>query len=139
MPKIDKQLVLKRITEIRDTVDFLKEILDKAFNELNKTEILSIRYSIIQLVEAAATICLHIMHTVYGFYPESYPSCFLIMHEKGWIPKNLGNKLATVSRLRNLLVHRYWEIDDERVYRETKEGLKDFLEFVEIVEERIKE
>jgi uncharacterized protein YutE (UPF0331/DUF86 family) len=36
--------------------------------------------------------------------------------------------------LRNLLVHRYWEVDDARLYRELKEGgleaLRRFLRHV---------
>ncbi len=33
-------------------------------------------------------------------------------------------------RLRNLLIHRYWEIDDERVYMSVKLGLRDSEEFM---------
>ncbi|MHA1616334.1 MAG: HepT-like ribonuclease domain-containing protein [Candidatus Njordarchaeales archaeon] len=41
--------------------------------------------------------------------------------------------------MRNLLVHRYWEINDEKVYETVKEGFKDFIAFVEIVERLIME
>jgi uncharacterized protein YutE (UPF0331/DUF86 family) len=41
--------------------------------------------------------------------------------------------LASAARLRNLLVHRYWVISDERVYESVKSGLKGFEEFITCV------
>lgn len=36
--------------------------------------------------------------------------------------------------LRNLIVHRYWEVDDERMYKELKEeGLRRVREYLESV------
>ena len=51
------------------------------------------------------------------------------MGARGLLPQALANRLARAARLRNLLVHRYWEIDDERVHQSVREGLKDFEEF----------
>ncbi|MEM2127271.1 MAG: HepT-like ribonuclease domain-containing protein [Candidatus Bathyarchaeia archaeon] len=42
----------------------------------------------------------------------------------------MTSRLASAARLRNLLVHRYWTIMDERVYESVKKGLKDFEEFI---------
>jgi len=44
--------------------------------------------------------------------------------------RGLGLEAASAARLRNLLVHRYWAISDERVYESIKNGLRDFEEFV---------
>lgn len=41
--------------------------------------------------------------------------------------------MASAARLRNLLVHRYWVISDEKVYESVKEGLKDFGVFISYV------
>jgi len=56
-----------------------------------------------------------------------------MLHEAwtgAFYPKGLASKLASVARLRNLLVHRYWTIVDEKVYESAKKGLKDFEDFV---------
>ncbi|UNQ73171.1 HepT-like ribonuclease domain-containing protein [Infirmifilum sp. NZ] len=43
--------------------------------------------------------------------------------------------MIKLVRLRNLIVHRYWEVDDARVYREVKEeGIRLVRGFVEEVE-----
>jgi uncharacterized protein YutE (UPF0331/DUF86 family) len=35
--------------------------------------------------------------------------------------------------LKDRLVHRYWEIDDQRLIRETRKGVKDFELFIQAV------
>ena len=134
---INDDLIRKRISEIREGVALLRRYLEKEFRELDISETLSIRYLIIQLVEAASSICMHILSSMYQEYPEGYPACFLTMAKKGLIPRDLGERLARAARLRNLLVHRYWEIDDEKVYEAVKRGFKDFIEFVKIIERLI--
>jgi len=42
--------------------------------------------------------------------------------------ENLGNKLKNMKAFRNILVHRYGEINDEKVYEKLEE-LEDFQEF----------
>jgi uncharacterized protein YutE (UPF0331/DUF86 family) len=36
--------------------------------------------------------------------------------------------------LRNILVHRYWNIDDARVYVETKANVSDLTAFIDEIE-----
>jgi len=117
-----------RIRELNDALDVLRELAAGDFKSLSIYEILSMRYLVIQLVEAAAAICLYVMGEL-GERPASYPDCFARMGAKGLLPQALANRLAMAARLRNLLVHRYWEIDDERVHQSVREGLKDFEEF----------
>ena len=46
--------------------------------------------------------------------------------------------MEKLTRLRNLIIHRYWEIDDSRIYRETKSnGLKIIEDLIKEVEEYV--
>jgi uncharacterized protein YutE (UPF0331/DUF86 family) len=36
-------------------------------------------------------------------------------------------------RFRNKLVHRYWEIEDQKVYEYAKKDIKDFTDFTEAI------
>ena len=123
-----------RIRELNDAIDTLRELAARDFKSLSIYEILSMRYLVIQLVEAAAAICLYIMVEL-GERPVGYPDCFARMGARGLLPQALANQLARAARPRNLLIHRYWEIDDERVHRSVREGLKDFEEFKACVRE----
>jgi uncharacterized protein YutE (UPF0331/DUF86 family) len=90
------------------------------------------RYLVIQLVEAAASICMHLLAEEYDEKAESYPGCFARMWELGLIPQDLAAKLASAARLRNLLVDRYWALDDEKIYLCVKEGLEDSRNFAKL-------
>ncbi len=139
MDAVNMDLIRKRLSEIRDAARLLEKYLQKPFRELDLSEILSVRYLIIQLVESSTAICMHVLITVYREYPEGYPSCFILMSRKGLISNELGEKLAAAARLRNLLIHRYWEIDDRKVYNEAKKGLRDFIEFTDLIERWLKD
>jgi uncharacterized protein YutE (UPF0331/DUF86 family) len=41
-------------------------------------------------------------------------------------------------RLRNLLVHRYWIIDDRKIYEDVRKDFKNVLSFLEKVANHVK-
>jgi len=132
---LNKDLIETKIREMNDSIQILKEIVSREFEGLSLYERLSARYLLIQLVEAASSICIHILSSLFKERPEGYPECFIRLSLKEVISKDLASKLASASRLRNLLVHRYWVIDDRKVYDAVREGLKNFEEFISQVEE----
>ncbi|MCD6357936.1 MAG: DUF86 domain-containing protein [Thermoprotei archaeon] len=136
--KVDEELVEARIREINDAIQMLRGIVSRRYGELSIYERLSMRYLVVQLVEAASSICVHLLISVYGERPQGYPDCFARLGVKGVLPRGLAERLASAARLRNLLVHRYWVIDDERVYESVRRGLKDFEEFVSRIRESLK-
>jgi uncharacterized protein YutE (UPF0331/DUF86 family) len=130
MNEPDFESINARIREINDALQTLRDILAKRFEELTLYERLSLRYLVIQLVEASASICVRILSSFYNEVAEGFPQCFARLGAKGVLPEDLASRLASAARLRNLLVHRYWAISDERVYESVKNGLRDFEEFV---------
>ncbi|MBO3842742.1 MAG: DUF86 domain-containing protein [Candidatus Brockarchaeota archaeon] len=130
MTALSNESIEARIREINDALGLLKSILAKRFEDLTLYEKLSARYLVIQLVEASASICVRILLSVYGETSEGFPHCFTRLGSKGVLPEALASRLASAARLRNLLVHRYWAISDEKVYESTRDGLKDFEEFI---------
>ncbi|MCS7364697.1 MAG: DUF86 domain-containing protein [archaeon GB-1867-035] len=127
------ELIEAKIREINESIDLLNKITEKNFDKLTIYERLSVRYLIIQAIEASASICMHILLKAFNERAEGYPQCFTRLGKKGVIPSELAEKLASVTRLRNLLVHRYWEIDDWRVYKSVKKGLSDFNDFINYI------
>jgi uncharacterized protein YutE (UPF0331/DUF86 family) len=127
---VNREIIEARVREINDAVQTLEDLSSKDFTQLALFEKLSIRYLIIQLVEAASSICMQILLGFFNETAEGFPECFARLSLKGVIPEDLGYKLASAARLRNLLVHRYWTIDDEKVYTSVKKGLEDFKTFI---------
>lgn len=127
---VNEELVEARFREINDAVQLLRELVAKGFPSLSVHEKLSMRYLIIQAVEASSSICLHILYSVYNERAEGFPQCFSRLGQKGVIPVDLASRLSSSARLRNLLVHRYWAIDDERVFESVERDLGDFGAFI---------
>ncbi|MFH1703567.1 MAG: DUF86 domain-containing protein [Nitrospirota bacterium] len=116
---LDTVSEIKSITSIKEEV-FVKE----------RKNIFSLRYLLIEAVEAMANICNHILTRVTGQVPKGYPDCFEKLSEAKIIAKKLGGDLKKLASLRNILIHKYWEIDDRKVFKSAKENIGDFEEFL---------
>ncbi len=125
---------LRRLTaDIREALAAARPLAERRFEELGLYERLALRYLLVELVEAAATLCLYALRELYGGDADGYPSCFLELARLGVIPQRVAEELARAARLRNLLVHRYWVIDDRRLHREAARGLRVFEEYAALM------
>jgi len=52
--------------------------------------------------------------------PESYGEIFEPSGKPGILSLTTANSIGRLIRLRDLLVYRYWEVNDEGVYREAR-------------------
>jgi len=101
----------------------------------DRKNIYTLRYLLIEAVEAMANICNHILTRLKGQVPKGYPDCFEKLSDAGIITKELGNKLRKVASLRNIIIHKYWEIDDRKVFNSAKVNINDFEEFLKQINE----
>jgi Uncharacterized conserved protein, COG2445 len=59
-----------------------------------------------------------------------YAECFEKLAAQGVIDSALAERLKAMARFRNLLLHRYWEVDDQRVLTIARNDLSDLEQFV---------
>ena len=115
---VNPNLIGTKISEIQQSLERLGDISSKGkeafLNEPNLRD--SAKYRLITAIEAAISICNHIAARKFKRAPESYSDCFIILHEVGVISGDLAKKLGDMALFRNMLVHIYWEINDERIY-----------------------
>ena len=130
---VDVDLLRSKISDVRFCIRELLRLASKDFSDLSIDERYSIRYNIVVLVESLVSICMHIAVEAFGKTPSSYREAARFVGER----LNLGcvHDLEGLVGLRNLLIHRYWVVDDERVYRSIKEN----LECVEKLLSRVRE
>jgi len=131
---VNRELIRSRAADIQSELAFLRAyagIPPKAFSaDLEKAR--AARYSLIVLVEAAAAICTHLCAR-HGRAPDSYPGCFELLGTLGIVEAALAARLAAMARLRNLLVHGYGRVDDERLHKIIREDLGDLDDFLKAV------
>lgn len=127
MAHVDKHRLLAFLREAREALEAAKSIVSGVALDEFMADIRSryaLRYSLILLVEALTDAVTLILEAVHGVAPESYRDAMLLAGEKGLLPYRVARVLASLASLRNMLVHRYWRVDDERVYTETRESLR---------------
>jgi uncharacterized protein YutE (UPF0331/DUF86 family) len=72
---------------------------------------------LIQLVVEVAVDCAaHIVAELEDSAPAGYQDAFARAARAGILPAELAQRLAPAGGLRNLIVHRYGDIDDRRVH-----------------------
>ncbi|MFC2166140.1 DUF86 domain-containing protein [Acidobacteriota bacterium] len=130
---IDKDRFLKAkmdLVRVSDQIDqlFGTGIKDYLSDERN---VLSLKYLLIESVEAIADICQHLLAKAKGIVCEGYVDCIVKAGEAGIINVSLAQKLRKLADLRNILIHRYWVVDDKKIYTQTVENKKYLREFVE--------
>jgi uncharacterized protein YutE (UPF0331/DUF86 family) len=134
MPVYVSQLK-QRIIEVLDAKAELKRLTLKPYAELSLDEKYAIRYHVIVLAEALGGVCLHIAKEDLGQEPLSYSECFNLLDEEG-IGGKCAKDLSAIVRLRNLLTHRYWTIDDQQVYNSIKNDFKGVNKLLKSVQEK---
>jgi uncharacterized protein YutE (UPF0331/DUF86 family) len=124
----------QRINEVLEAKSELKRLTTKPYAKLSLEEKYAIRYHVIVLAEALGNICLHIAAEDFKHEPKSYSECFKIMEEENIC--DCAKDLTALMRLRNLLTHRYWTIDDAQVYDSIKNNFKVVDKFLRSVTEK---
>ena len=127
--------------DLFDTVSEMKSIIaleEKVYLKEQKN-IYSLRYLLIEAVESMANICNHILTRVTGQVPKGYPDCFEKLSDAKIIKRRLGVNLKKLASLRNILIHKYWEIDDRKVFQSAKENMGDLEEFLRQVMSYLKQ
>ena len=69
--------------------------------------------------------------------PETYADIFKALSQLKVVDAAFSERLIQMAKFRNRLVHLYWEIDIEAVYRFIQENLDDFKQFSDQVVEFI--
>lgn len=131
MVRIDREYFGNVIREINDGLEEIREIVTAMDLEdfmRNRSKRFAMRYSIVLVVEAAADLGIAILRQGFNEEARSYREVFLKLAEKGVISFNVAEGMASLASLRNMIVHRYWDIDDARIYREARSGGVEVIE-----------
>jgi len=128
---IDKETISAKFDIIERDIEFLHE-----FNEMDEDEFLnnykniqSAKYSLLEIIEACIDISNHIVAAKMFGLVEEYREIFHMLGQRRVLDPNLASRLEDMAGFRNLLVHRYGNIDNLRVLETIKNDLDDVLLF----------
>jgi uncharacterized protein YutE (UPF0331/DUF86 family) len=138
---LEREIIEGKFDIIDRNLRFLEEIKTLSQDQFVESykDVQAAKYSLLEIMEACIDIANYII-SVKGFRrAEEYGEMFKVLKEEGVIGKELAIKLEDMARFRNLLVHRYGEVDNIRVLEIIKHNLKDIEEFEKKIEKFIKE
>ncbi|MCD6095145.1 MAG: DUF86 domain-containing protein [Thermoprotei archaeon] len=133
MNNIDKEYLRKLINDIEEAINIILEDTSKPFEMLIRSERSEVRYYIVVLVEALIALCYHIIRRKYGVKPMTPFQTFNVLVEKHLIKPDEFDDFVKLVRLRNLLVHRYWIVNDKLIYDNIKKNFSKVKSFLERV------
>ncbi|RLG71553.1 MAG: hypothetical protein DRO23_11795 [Thermoprotei archaeon] len=119
---IDWGIVKKRIDYAFKATETLNEILAKPLEEITSSTILKLAFErlVHTIVESILDVARHIV-SVKGWGPaETYRDYIEILYKQGILPSELAQELYKFTTWRNILVHRYIEIDYSKLYEDSK-------------------
>lgn len=132
---LDRELLSRKISRLRKYVSDLEQADDITWEKYDsdvRSKAFVERYLHLA-IEEVIDIANHLVSFHNWREPEGYRDLFKILHEQGIIPKERLSAFQNMASFRNMLVHRYEQIDDELVFGIFRKKLKDFHVFVELV------
>lgn len=132
---LNPDLVRSRVQEVEESLRRLEKIAeiprDEFLKDADARDIAC--YRLLVSIEAALSLCYHVSAKKLVKVPEGYADCFGLLVENDLIEPELGRRLQRMARFRNMLVHVYWKVDYEQVYRILQENLSDLRAFCAVI------
>jgi len=136
-----KEEIHSKLEDLKKYVQFLKGYQSHRKEELRENH--TLRGAVERYLQLALECTLDIGEMIIskeGFRkPESYREVIEILGEEGILPKKFAERFAPSMGFRNILVHRYAEVDLDELYQHLKNDLEDFNTFAKYVAKYIEE
>lgn len=135
----DKKRVLLKIDMLKRYLDELKDMLpsiDEYLEDIIKKR--ACEKTIELAIETTIDICAMIVSSNRLGMISDEENLFDILVQKKVISANLNKILKEIKGFRNILIHRYGDVDDKRVYDMLSNNLKDFDIFIKTISDFLK-
>lgn len=132
---VDRDKVEGLIRRLRQYTGYLRDIARLSQKEFlnNPMAIGSARYYLQVSIECCIDMANHIIASENLRAPKDYKDTFKVLSEVSIIPDDFMLTMQAMARMRNMLVHLYWEVDDLMIYESIRTELDDFDTFVRYV------
>jgi len=140
MPKLDTQLINRKVKLVDENLALLKKYGDLTLDEyLNNAEIKLIVERLLEKITGQIIdINYHILKEEYETTPNDYYNSFIDIGKNKIITEDFAEKMAKSTGLRNALAHNYEKIDDKLVFNSIKMALTQIPSYLSSILEFLK-
>lgn len=132
-PKLSEERIRHKLREISDTAREIQDYFPDDLEDFLKLKVE--KHGIYKLtenaIEAVLSVCAVINSDLSLGTPSTEDDLINHLENKEIIDKDLAKSLRDMKGFRNILVHRYGEVNDVKAFHDIKMGLKDFSTFIE--------
>ena len=121
----------EKLKHLEENIKILREIKTSVTLEelkVNKRYEWEVRYGLLESIQVVIDIACKLSSQYNLGNPKTYRACVELLQEHKYLDEILARKVIAMVGLRNLLVHEYIEIDEEKLY-DFLEYLDDFIAF----------
>ena len=124
---MDKERYLKKIDDLQQLLQELHMVLPATYREYQKTVIKRSCERITQLlIQVVIDVCSMIVRDDNLGLPSNEEQIFEKLEQKKIFSSSLVTKIRGMKKFRNVLVHRYGDIDDKLVFTTLRKNHTDF-------------
>jgi uncharacterized protein YutE (UPF0331/DUF86 family) len=140
MDPLGNDILRRLFDELDRALEKLKDLSRLSKNELleHYGNIDTAKYNFIVAIEAGIDICNRIIAKENFGYPQEYAEVIKLMGERKVLDEDLVARWIEMVKFRNLLVHLYWKIENERVYDYLRNNLGGFEAFKSAIRSHLK-
>lgn len=131
---IDEELVERRKDIIFQNLKYLEE---KDFEEPDFESVQAVKYSLQEVIEACLDIANHVIASREMCRAEEYSEMFEILGDEDILDEQLADDLSDMAKFRNLLVHRYGDIENEQLRIILDGELGDIRDYLEQIDQEL--
>lgn len=133
---LDNEMIRNRLLILKENLSFLDKEKSRGSLE-NLTTDLRLQYSVLYLLQNSIQIMIDIANHILARKTHSIPSeagnVFDALVKQQLIPAGHAKKFKQMVKFRNLVIHRYQNIDITLIHTILHENLTDFESFIEDV------
>jgi uncharacterized protein YutE (UPF0331/DUF86 family) len=140
MNDLENSVLNRLFTEMDESLRKLRSLSKLTEDEFlgHYEKIDTAKYNFIVAIEAIIDICNRIISKRELGFPQDYSDVIKLMSQEGVLEGDLVGRLIEMVKFRNMLVHLYWKIENDRLYQYLKENLGDFEAFKEAIRKYLK-
>jgi uncharacterized protein YutE (UPF0331/DUF86 family) len=140
MNDLDNNVLNRLFAEMEEALRKLRNLskLSKDNFLAHYEKIDTAKYNFIVAIEAVIDICNRIISQRRLGLPQDYSDVIKLMGQQGVVEGDLVGRLVEMVKFRNMLVHIYWKIENDRLYLYLEENLADFEAFKEAISEYLR-
>lgn len=143
MTPIRTETIENKLARLKSNIDFIEDLVEKSGREneeiiKDKRDYYAIEHMLLISVEIILDIGGHLLVEKFKVSPDDYSDIITKLGNNGVIGGDFAKKQEGIARFRNLLIHEYDKVDENRVISYAREAPAIFRKFGEAFLKAIK-